>query len=514
MDDSQRTAHQQFHTTSDTQSNTCFSAGSNIKYRPMPDPLSVYVPLESLTQETINSVISTVQHPDRRVWDFSKRTLLAFLLAIDNSVSEIERNGSNNKYNEHTIQHAARVRQLLVHQDHAGKIEKLDWTELRERYDKMAREKDDGTAKYFGAKNAEPYYELSIGQVHPDVIQSRKYMARFRSSGWKPEELKIYWNVQQLENLCPKHETESKKGEEKLEPKCEAEDNRKNETTRDMKLEKTEVAIEAKAERKDAIENQMNARPTEKEKSEATNEILSPHDPSDADIIQALRECPVSKRNNAGKITYVNTGIEKAVFDIPETAQIIVLNFANERSPGGGYLRHTWAQEEIILYNSDGYRALLDLKYGRMGGGYAIPEFGLAYVRDIRFVDKNTGKNRKTDMLVSACYCLTGSPKLYANPTSKIDWETKTLAKFRAFMAAAVANTRGDGSNTYLLLGPIGTGDFGNNVTEIGKIFRRVLMSNLMGSNGPVIKAFEHIWFVSTDTWKNDKFKQLMRSKL
>ncbi|CAF4003253.1 unnamed protein product [Rotaria magnacalcarata] len=319
MNDSKRTAHQQFHTTSDTKSNTCFSIEPNIKYRPMPDPLYVYVPLESLTQETINSVISTVQHPDRKIWNFSKRTLLAFLLAIDKSVSDIERNDSNYKYNEHTIQHAARVRQLLVHKDHAGKIEKLDWTELRERYDMMAREKDDGTAKYFGVENAEPYYELSIEQVHPDVIQSRKYMARFRSSGWKPEELKIYWNVQQLENLCPKHETESKK--------CEA-DNRKDETTLDMKLEKNEVTIEAKTERKDAIENQMDERSTEKEKNEATNEILLPHDPSDADIIQALRECPVWKRNNAGKITYVNRGIEKAVFDIPENAQIIVLNFA------------------------------------------------------------------------------------------------------------------------------------------------------------------------------------------
>ncbi|CAF3402214.1 unnamed protein product, partial [Rotaria sp. Silwood2] len=172
--------------------------------------------------------------------------------------------------------------------------------------------------------------------VHPDVIQSRKYMARFRSSGWKPEELKIYWNAQQLENLCPKHETKSKKGEEKLstnsetklEPKCEAEDNQKDETTLDTKLEKNEVTVEAKTERKDAIENQVNEGPIEKEKSEATNEILLPHDPSDADVIQALREYPVSKRNNAGKITYVNKGIEKAVFDIPENAQIIVLNFA------------------------------------------------------------------------------------------------------------------------------------------------------------------------------------------
>ncbi|CAF5226106.1 unnamed protein product, partial [Rotaria magnacalcarata] len=152
--------------------------------------------------------------------------------------------------------------------------------------------------------------------------------ARFRSSGWKPEELKIYWNVQQLENLCPKHETESKKGAEKLEPECEAEDNRKDEAALDMKLEKNEVTTEAKTERKDAIENQMNERPIEKEKSEVTNEILLPHDPSDADIMQALRECPVLKRNNGGKITYVNKGIEKAVFDIPENAQIIVLNFA------------------------------------------------------------------------------------------------------------------------------------------------------------------------------------------
>ena len=74
------------------------------------------------------------------------------------------------------------------------------------------------------------------------------------------------------------------------------------------------------------------------------------------------------------------------------------------------------AQEEVILYNSDGYRALLDLKYQRMCGGYAIPEFGLAYVRNMRFFDVHDGeKYRKTDMLVSACYCLNGS-ELYNNP--------------------------------------------------------------------------------------------------
>jgi hypothetical protein len=51
-----------------------------------------------------------------------------------------------------------------------------------------------------------------------------------------------------------------------------------------------------------------------------------------------------------------------------------------------------------------------------MGGGYAIPEFGLAYVRNMRFFDsKSEDKDRLTDMLVSACYCLSGS-ELYENP--------------------------------------------------------------------------------------------------
>ncbi|CAF1405754.1 unnamed protein product [Rotaria sp. Silwood1] len=475
----------------------------------MPDPLSVYVPLDSLTEETIDSIILTIQQSDKRDWAFSKRTLLAFLLAINNKVNEIENNESNNKFDEQTLQHVAKVRQWLVQKDRFGKREQLNWNKLRKTYDQMIKEKEDGTAKHFAVKNIEPYYELTIEGLHPDINQSREYMSRFRSHGWEPKELKIYWNLQQLENLCPKHETKAKQVEEK--------DKQNNDVNNQTKLEKNEeTKAEVKNENTNEINDQMKEEPKEEVKCETIAELkddnLPPHDPSDADVVKALREHPVSKRNNAGQINYINKGIEKAVFDIPEDAQIIVLNFANERSHGGGYLRHAWAQEEIILYNSDGYRSLLDLKYGRMGGGYAIPEFGLAYVRDICFFDKETGKNRKTDMLVSACYCLTGSPQLYDNPKTDEEWERKTLAKFNAFMAAAVANTKDDGSNTYLLLGPIGTGAFGNDVIKIGKIFRKVLTSKLMGSNGPVTKAFENIWFVSTDEWKNDEFEKIMRS--
>ena len=78
-------------------------------------------------------------------------------------------------------------------------------------------------------------------------------------------------------------------------------------------------------------------------------------------------------------------------------------------------------------------------------------------------------------------------------------------------MSAAVANTIGNGENTYLLLGPIGTGAFGNNVREIGEVFRDVLKIPMMQSKQPVRYAFSNIWFVSTDRWKNEEFEEIFR---
>jgi len=91
-------------------------------------------------------------------------------------------------------------------------------------------------------------------------------MNKYRQDGYKAEELKLYWNAEQLEALCPRQ------GE--------------------------------------------------------SSEIIPPHDPSDDDAIENLRQYPVSERNHSGTIEYINKGIEKAVFDVPEDAQIIVLNFA------------------------------------------------------------------------------------------------------------------------------------------------------------------------------------------
>jgi hypothetical protein len=182
-------------------------------------------------------------------------------------------------------------------------------------------------------------------------------MARFRSHGWKPEELKIYWNAKQLENLSPKHETNDKQIEEKEKTKLEADHDSKDEAKNNQIKEESETKVEES----DEVKNKELAAPVEtndnqiqKEektelkadddsKDEESDEVknkhlvaedgnLPPHDPSDVDVILSLRRYPVSKRNHAGKITYVNKGIERAVFDAPEDAQLIVLNFAVSHS--------------------------------------------------------------------------------------------------------------------------------------------------------------------------------------
>jgi hypothetical protein len=92
------------------------------------------------------------------------------------------------------------------------------------------------------------------------------YINRFRTDGFLPHELKVYWNAEQLEILCS------------------------NDGKQDASL--------------------------------------SPHGPSDNDVVEVLRQFPVSERKHTGNITYVNNGIQKALFDVPEGAQIIVLSFA------------------------------------------------------------------------------------------------------------------------------------------------------------------------------------------
>lgn len=140
------------------------STKPNIKYTPMPNPRSVYVPLQSLDKKTIDSIVLTVEQSTAKHWTHSQRTLLAFLLAINDRLNEIENNKDSKKKFEQSI--AAKVRQWLREEDQTGNVTDIDWNELQTKYNHMTREQNDGMAtRYFGMDKYEPYYEMTIENV-------------------------------------------------------------------------------------------------------------------------------------------------------------------------------------------------------------------------------------------------------------------------------------------------------------------------------------------------------------
>jgi hypothetical protein len=150
-----------------------------------------------------------------------------------------------------------------------------------------------------------------------------------------------------------------------------------------------------------------------------------------------------------------------------------------------------------------------------MDGGYMLPEYGVAYVKRVRFFQTQSKQERITDLIIGACYDLSGMGEgLYKPPSREKleDLRNRTYQKFQAIIASAVANTEGNGENTYLLLGPIGTGAFANDMKMIAELFSKVLNEPLMDSNKPIRYAFKEIWFVSTN--KLDKFAEAFPNKL
>lgn len=91
---------------------------------------------------------------------------------------------------------------------------------------------------------------------------------------------------------------------------------------------------------------------------------------------------------------------------------------------------------------------------------------------------------------------------LYKPPSygNREELRKRTYEKFQATIASAVANTKDDGKDTYLLLGPIGTGAFANNIEMIAEIFSEILNHPLMDSENAIRYAFDKIWFVSIDS--------------
>ena len=230
----------------------------------------------------------------------------------------------------------------------------------------------------------------------------------------------------------------------------------------------------------------------------------------DNDARNDLIKYPLSNRQNKGQINTKKGRIESVIYDIPLDKQVIILDFADERMPGGLFLYGASTQEETICYNSNTYRGLLDLKYERFNGGFFIPEFGCLYIKNSSFYKPPEHKQtRQCDVIAAACYDLTGEHGLYPPPKSQEEIDNNTRKKFQTIISAAQANSNGSGNNTYLILGPIGCGAFQNKLSTIAKLWAEVLLEPLNEQlNTQQRHAFEHIWFLSGTDQKLQVFEQ------
>ena len=139
-----------------------------------------------------------------------------------------------------------------------------------------------------------------------------------------------------------------------------------------------------------------------------------------------------------------------------------------------------------------------------------IPEFGCLYIKGVKFFKPpRYGEHRSADIIAAACYDLTGKHGLHTRPASNEEIKANTKKKFEAIIASAQANTDGNGSETYLILGPIGCGAFKNDIRIIAKLWADVLLAPLNNSlNTQQRHAFQHIWLLSGKNEKLEVFEQ------
>lgn len=221
---------------------------------------NVYIPRHAFGEIHIQSILNITppllsdDEPHRKFdYHHSRRTMLYFLLAMKSTPD-----------NQELME--------LIHKCQP----KLDWTRIQHDYEILKKRPEPYQAHY-RAENVGIYWELKYFRLS-GPIQAGEYISKYRQNGFELNELKLYWNYEQIRTLN--------------------QNDRYNPTT-------------------------------------------------DSDTHDALQKFPVDTREHDGRINFVISGIEEAVFQVPQGKQIIVLDFADERMPGGYFLENARTQEEV-----------------------------------------------------------------------------------------------------------------------------------------------------------------------
>jgi len=225
--------------------------------------------------------------------------------------------------------------------------------------------------------------------------------------------------------------------------------------------------------------------------------------------------CPLLKNVKRKLITHIDVvnadslSVAKEIVD-REGIRPLVLNLANARSPGGGVLGGSKAQEEDIMRCTNYFLALFpelnptlaqQLPHDKHGVKYRIPEIGAILTPRVT-VFRDGSNNYKfletpfeVDMLASAAYDLNpgrwGGPRGSAGPEGKpskalYQYEKGTKEKIRTQLTIA-ANS----GYTSLVLGAFGCGTLLNKAEDIAVWYKEFLDDDFYGVFDTVIFAVQ-----------------------
>lgn len=204
----------------------------------------LYIPCASLSHEDIESLVklSLSKNVDRVDTHGGRKAAIKYLLNIHATGLDLSR---------------------YIDTKDLKKLEN-ELNQLKQ-FDLFRKEFDENRDDKF-----EPYWELNSNspRIH-QIAKNSRQLTNKRPNGFSPEELKIYFNTKQIDNI-----------------------------------------------------------PYSQATFQAAGFV-------DGDAREFMTKYPIPQRHNKGEINTKKARVEQAIFDIPPGKQIIVLDFADERMPGG-----------------------------------------------------------------------------------------------------------------------------------------------------------------------------------
>lgn len=192
-------------------------------------------------------------------------------------------------------------------------------------------------------------------------------------------------------------------------------------------------------------------------------------------------------------IEIIDTDTVSAASIYKDKEKVALLNFASYKHPGGGFLKGSMAQEESLCHESNLYSVLACFSNTYYAWNYknlnrVMYRNRALYTPNVVFRDKEF----TCDVITCA------SPNRKASQRYNFTTEGENSEALRERIKFILDIAREEGVQT-LILGAFGCGAFGQNPTEVSKIFKEYLETTH--------KCFERVVFAIPDG-KNNNLKE------